>query len=85
VKRGAQWQLVGVMFAVTIYTGQDYNSTAVFGQSTYVVDLSYYRPQIDAIVDAPQIPALPGTAAALAALLLAATGGAALSLRTRAR
>ena len=85
VKRGSQWQLGGVMFAVTIYNGQDYYSSAVFGQSTYVVDLSYYRPQLDAILDAPQIPAFPGTAAALTALLLAATGGAALSLRTRAR
>jgi len=85
LKRNGQWQLVGVMFAVGVYPGQDYYSEVVFGQSTYITDISYYRPQLDAILSAPQIPALPWTAAVLAALLLAATGGAALSLRTRAR
>jgi len=85
LKRNGQWQLVGVMFVITAFSGQDYYSSAVFGQSTYSVDISYYRSQIDAILSAQQIPALPWNAALLAGLALALTGGAALTLRTRAR
>ena len=85
VKRNNQWELAGVMFAVSIFSGQDYNSRAVFGQSTYITDLSYYRSQIDPIIAAPQVPALPWSAAIVIVLAMAATGGAALSVRTRAR
>ena len=85
LKRNGQWQLAGVMFAVTIFQGQDYYHSAVFGQSTYSTDISYYRSQIDAIIDVPQVPALPWTATVVILFAMAATGGAALSLRTRAR
>ena len=85
LKRNGQWELAGVMFAVSIFSNQPYSSTAVFGQSTYGVDLSYYRSQIASIVAAPAIPALPWTATVVILLAIAATGGAALSLRTRAR
>jgi len=84
LKRNGQWQLVGVMFAVTVFSGQDYYSSAVFGQSTYGVDISYYRPQIDAIINAQQIPALTWSATVLAGFALALTGGAALTLHKRA-
>ena len=85
LKRNGQWQLAGVMFAVSVYPGQNYYSSAVFGQATYGVDISYYRPQLDAILNAPSVPALPWTATVVILFAMAATGGAALSLRTRAR
>jgi trypsin-like peptidase len=85
LKRNGQWQLAGVMFAVSVFQGQNQYNTAVFGQSTYAVDVSYYRSQIASIVAAPAIPALPWTATVVILLAIAATGGAALSLRTRAR
>jgi hypothetical protein len=85
LKRDGQWQLAGVMFTISVFDGQNYYSTAVFGQSTYVSDLSYYRPEIEMLVGAPQVPALPWQGSGIVVLLLAATGGAALSLRTRTR
>jgi hypothetical protein len=83
LKRNNQWVLAGVMFAITIFQGQNHYTSAVFGQSTYAVDISYYRPQIEAVINAPSIPALPWNAAVLVGLALALIGGAALSLRTR--
>jgi len=85
LKRNGHWELVGVMFAITIFQGQNHYTSAVYGQSTYATDLSYYRSQIEAVINAPEIPALPWNAGVLAGLALASIGGAALSLRKRAR
>lgn len=42
-KRGSAWELAGLMVVVDGYSGQpDPGSTAVFGDVTYSVDLSYY-------------------------------------------
>lgn len=68
-KVGGQWRLAGVMHAVTGYSGQpDPNFTAVFGNETLIADLSYYRPQIVAVVPEPSAAALAagGGAAGLA-------------------
>jgi len=63
-KRGSAWELAGLMVVVDGYSGQpDPGSTAVFGDVTYSVDLSYYRPQIVALVPEPS------------ALMLVALGG----------
>lgn len=44
---GGQWKLAGIMVAIGLYNAQP-ASTAVFGNQTYIADLSYYR---DAILD----------------------------------
>jgi len=83
LKRGSQWELVGVMFAITVYDGQPYYSTAMFGQSTFLVDVAWYRAQIEAITAAPQVPALPGPLFAVAAIALAAAARGARRARSR--
>lgn len=64
-KRGTQWELTGIFLAVDEFTGQPTTPDhyAVYGNSTYMADLSQYRSQIAAIV--PE----PGT------MLLLAVGG----------
>lgn len=69
-KNGSNWELAGIMFAVAGYSGQPGN-TAVFGNVTYAADLSYYRPQILAVVPEPS------------AFVLAALGIAAACIRRR--
>ena len=83
LKRGSQWELVGMMFAITIYDGQPYFTTAVFGQSTYLADIAWYKPQIESIIAAPEIPLLPAPLYALCAAALAVVAGAALKRRPR--
>lgn len=68
VKNGGQWQLAGIMVAVAGYSGQPSPElTAVFGNETFVADLSYYRNQIVAVVPEP-------SAVTLVCLALAACG-----------
>ena len=47
-KVGGSWRLAGIMVTVDSYTGQP-GSTAIFGNSTYSMDLATYRPQIEAV------------------------------------
>ena len=43
-KHGGQWQLAGIMVAAEGYSGQPSPElTAVFGNETFMADLSYYR------------------------------------------
>ncbi len=51
------WQLAGVMLTVGTYTKQPEN-TAVFGDETYMADLSVYRDQINQIIPEPTTGAL---------------------------
>jgi hypothetical protein len=81
VKRGSQWQLAGILFAIATFENQPADS-AVFGDHTYSVDLSYYRSQIMNIMNPPVVPALPWQGLVLAAGVLL---GSALSVRRRAR
>lgn len=85
LKRGSQWELVGMMFAITIFDEQPYTTTAMFGQSTYAADIAWYRTQIESIISAPEIPLLPAPLYALGAAMIAGIGGAALTRRARPR
>lgn len=66
-KNGSNWQLAGIMVAAAGYNGQPAN-TAVFGNVTYVADLSYYRPQILAVVPEPSSIVLAALGIAAACL-----------------
>ncbi len=46
------WQLAGVMLTVGTYNSQPAN-TAVFGDTTYVADLTAYRDQINQVIPEP--------------------------------
>jgi hypothetical protein len=53
-KNGSTWELSGLMVGVAGFSGQpDPDENAVFGDTTFVADLSFYRPQIMAIVPEP--------------------------------
>lgn len=58
-KNGSNWELTGLMLMVAGYSGQpNPAANAVFGNKTYAADLSFYRPQIMAIVPEPSALAL---------------------------
>lgn len=66
VKNGSAWELAAVILAVGGYSGQpDPGAYSIYGNTTYAADLSFYRPQIVAIV--PE-PAVAGWAVAVVAL-----------------
>lgn len=73
VKRGAQWQLIGILFAINVFEGQP-GYTAVFGDHSYGADVSHYRDQIIAIMSPAVVPALGWPGVACAAGLVAAAG-----------
>lgn len=53
-KNGTTWELAGLILTVGGYSGQpDPGANAVFGDATYAADLSFYGPQIMAIVPEP--------------------------------
>jgi hypothetical protein len=65
-KNGSTWELAGLILTVGGYSGQpDPGANAVFGNVTYAADLSFYRPQIMAIVPEPQSIVLAVTAGGL--------------------
>lgn len=60
LKRGGQWQLVGIQFAMSVLDVNQPANTAVFGDASILVDLSYYRNEILAVLDTPpQVPLAP--------------------------
>jgi hypothetical protein len=62
-KNGSSWELSGMILTVAGYSGQpDPGANAVYGNVTYAADLSFYRPQIMAIVPEPQAIVLAVTA-----------------------
>lgn len=66
-KNGADWELAGVILAISSpYSGQP-GGTALYGDATYYADLSRYRSQIQAIMNDPGANAVPepGTAGLL--------------------
>lgn len=70
-KNGGAWELAGMIFDVNGYSGQPSPAfNAVIGNDTYAVDLSYYRPQIMAIVPEPTA----GPLATVAVVTLALAG-----------
>jgi len=65
VKNGGQWELAGIMVTVGAFSGQPSpGQTAVFGNLTYMADLSFYRDQIVAVVPEPDAATLTGVALA---------------------
>ncbi|MFM8494390.1 MAG: trypsin-like serine protease [Planctomycetia bacterium] len=81
-KPGGAWELAGMIFDVGGYSGQPSPAfNAVIGNATYSVDLSYYRPQIMAIVPEPST----GPLATVIAGLALAGSAAARSRRSSAR
>jgi hypothetical protein len=68
VRNGGQWELAGIMVTVGAFSGQPSPGlTAVFGNVTYMADLSFYRDQIVAVVPEPDAATLAGVALAAAA------------------
>ena len=53
VKNGDEWQLAGIMLAVSTYSGQP-AGTSVFGESTYIADLSVYSNEITGVQAVPE-------------------------------
>ena len=62
-KKESAWELSGVIFAVNGYNGQP-SATAIFGNTTFSADLSYYAPQIMSIIPEPSTYALLAVSAA---------------------
>lgn len=67
-KNGSTWELAGIMLAVDSFSGQP-AETAVYGNRTFMADLSFYRPQIMAVVPEPATGALAVAGAATVALV----------------
>lgn len=68
VKNGGLWELAGIMVTVAAFSGQPSPGlTAVFGNLTYMADLSFYREQIVAVVPEPSAATLAGVALAACA------------------
>jgi len=70
-KRDGSWELVGIMWARELFSGQDID-TAVFGNETDIADVSFYRDQILALTPS-EIPLLPPAGLAVLAGLLVAS------------
>jgi len=51
-KNGSSWELTGVLFAINSFVGQP-SGTALYGNETFAVDLSFYRSAILAITTLP--------------------------------
>lgn len=60
------WQLTGINLAEGIFANQNPGTSAVFGNTSYMADLSVYRPQIMTFVPEPSSLALAGSAAVVA-------------------
>jgi hypothetical protein len=65
---GGVWQLTGINIAEGTFANQNPFTSAVFGQTSYMADLSIYRSQIMTFVPEPSSLALAGCAAAVAML-----------------
>jgi hypothetical protein len=64
----SSWELIGLMLAIDAYANQP-GSTAVFGNNTYLADLSYYRNYIATAIPEPSAYSLAGGAGALLSVL----------------
>lgn len=54
---GGNWELSGITLAIAVFSGQP-GSTAVYGNDTFIADLSFYRNQILTIIPEPGSAAL---------------------------
>lgn len=70
VKRGGVWELAGIHVAMGVFSGQPAD-TALFGNTSLMVDVHHYRPEIEALLlRAPKVPLVPAWAALLAGAAL---------------
>lgn len=70
-KNGSEWELSGLMLTALGYSGQpDPLQNAIYGDETFIADLSFYRPQIVAIVPEPSSMAILAPAVAVFATAL---------------
>ena len=83
VKRDGTWELAGIMYARTEFVDQP-SDTAVFGNETVLVDISFYRDQILAVIS-PEIPLLSPHAVGILSALIIAIGYGALGRRAVVR
>lgn len=81
LKRGSGWELAGILFAVVPEPGQP-PDTAVFGNTSLMVDVAFYQPQIEDVVCPPLLIPI-ASAAALLAAAVAMVAWARRSLRRR--
>lgn len=65
-KNGTAWELAGIMLVTDAYSGQP-GFTSVYGNNTYIADLSFYRSQLVAVVPEPSAIALVTIGGALLA------------------
>lgn len=49
-KNGSDWELAGIMLSTAMFENQP-DSTAVYGNQTFIADISYYRDQITNLMD----------------------------------
>ncbi|HEY2838904.1 MAG TPA: hypothetical protein VGJ26_07135 [Pirellulales bacterium] len=68
---GGVWQLSGINIDEGIFANQNPNTSAVFGNVSYMADLSVYRSEIMAIIPEPSSVALAGSAAFFALIAVA--------------
>jgi hypothetical protein len=83
VKRDGTWELAGIMYARTEFVDQ-LSDTAVFGNETILVDISFYRDQILEVIT-PDIPLLPPHALGILTAVILAIGYGTLGRRATAR
>ncbi len=65
---GTQWELAGILFAIQGYLGQPGN-LALYGNTTYAADLSFYRTKILGVMAMPEPSGGLWPGAAVVALL----------------
>ena len=53
VDNAGQWELAGVIFAVSEFEGQP-SSTSLYGQLTHYADLAFYKSEIENLVTMPE-------------------------------
>ena len=70
-KSGSTWQLVGMMYTLSVLSGQPYPTTAVYGDKSWSANLttSVYYDQIAAVIPEPGAVALAVAAAGLLGIL----------------
>jgi hypothetical protein len=68
---GGVWQLTGINIAEGIFENQNPFTSAVFGNTSYMADLSVYRSEIMTLVPEPSSLALAGCAVAVALIATA--------------
>lgn len=73
IDNGVEWELAGIMGAITFYSGCQSSSpldTSLYTNETFIADLSFYHEQIEGVVALPEPGETPGLASGAALLAL---------------